>query len=297
MKLPHVALAVLVAGMWGLAFVATRMALDDFSPPQLAAARFLVACAPALLLPRPRIPWALLIATGLTLFAAQFLLQFFGIALGMPPGLASVVMHTQAFYTIAFAALVLREWPTGRQLAGAVVAAGGVVAIGLTVGQDLTVIGLVLTSLSAMSWGVGNILLKRLPPVPILNLVVWLSLVPPLPALAVALALDGPLAIGDAIAGASWRGVASVLYLGVIGNIVAYAIWGALLRQYPAATVTPFALLVPFVASYASSIAFDERFGALRLGGMALVLLGLAIIVVPLGRVARGVPAASRSPS
>lgn len=283
--------------MWGFAFVATRIALDDFSPPQLAAARFLVACAPALVLPRPRIPWAMLVATGLTLFAAQFLLQFFGIALGMPPGLASVVMHTQAFYTIAFAALVLREWPTGRQLAGIAMAGVGVAAIGLTVGHDLTVIGLVLTSLSAMSWGVGNILLKRLPTVPIFNLVVWLSLVPPLPALALALALDGPLAIGDAIAAASWRGVASVLYLGVIANIVAYAIWGALLRRYPAATVTPFALLVPFVASYASSIAFDERFGTLRLGGMALVLIGLAIIVIPLRRAARGAPATSRSAS
>ena len=297
MKRSHVALAVAVAVLWGLAFVATRIALDDFTPPQLTAARFLVASAPALLLPRPRMPWPIFIATGLALFAAQFLLQFFGMALGMPPGLAAVVMHTQALYTIALAALLLREWPTTRQLAGIAVAAAGVLAIGLTVGQDLTIIGLVLRSLSAMSWGVGNILLKRVPPVPMLDLVVWLSLVPPLPALAVSLAIDGPAALGAAITGASLRGVVAVLYLGVVANVIAYAIWGGLLRQYPAAIVTPFALLAPFVASLGSSIAFDERFGPLRVGGMAMVLIGLAVIVVPLGRVARRMAVASRSVS
>src|SRR5262249_14565835 len=103
MSAAHLALAALVVVIWGLAFVATRLALDDFTPPQLAALRFLIAAAPALVLARPRLHWPRLILVGLTLYAGQFLFQFFGIASGMPPGLAAIVAQTQALFTILFA--------------------------------------------------------------------------------------------------------------------------------------------------------------------------------------------------
>ena len=114
-----------------------------------------------------------------------------------------------------------------------------------------------------------------------MSLVVWLSVVPPLPALALSFALDGPSGIARSIAAVSWRGIGAVIYLGAVATVVAYAIWGDLLRRYPAAAVAPFALLVPFVAAGASALVFGERFGALRLAGMALVLCGLAVIVLP----------------
>jgi len=277
----HVVLALLVAVIWGLAFVATRIALDVVSPPQLTALRFLVAAVPALWLARPPVGWGALTVAGLFLFAGQFLLQFFGITLGMPPGLASVMIQTQALFTILFAALALGERPARHQWIGAAVALAGLVLIALTVGRDLTLTGLILGGLSAVSWGVGNVLVKRLPPVDMLRLMVWLSVIPPLPALALSLALDGPYALGSALAASSWLGRAAALYIGLIATVLGYAIWGGLLRRYPAATVAPFALLIPFVAAYASSLAFGERFGPLRLAGMGLVLLGLAVIVAP----------------
>jgi O-acetylserine/cysteine efflux transporter len=278
----HVALALLVAVVWGLAFVATRVALDSFSAPQLTALRFLVAAVPAVVLPRPAVSWAVLLGVGATLFAGQFLFQFFAIAHGMPPGLASIVAQTQALFTIVFAALALGQWPTRRQMAGSVVALGGLAVIAGTVGQDLTVSGLVLTLVSAVSWGIGNILLKRLHDVEMLTLVVWTSLVPPLPSLALSLLLDRD-SLFAAPGRASTAAIVAALYLGLIATVGAYAVWGALLRRYPAATVTPFALLVPFVAAYGSSLAFGERFGPARLAGMALVLLGLAVLAVSWG--------------
>ena len=261
--------------------MATRIGLDDLTPPQLAAARFLIAAFPVVVLARPRVAWPALIAVGLTLFAGQFILQFFGIAGGMPPGLASIVVQTQALFTILFAALLLHERPTARQVCGLILGLAGLTAIALTVGADLTLVGFLLTLGSAISWAVGNLLLKRLPPVPTLELMVWLSLVPPVPALLLALALDGPGGIAHAVTGVTWRGLAAVLYLGAVATVLAYAIWGDLLRRYPAVAVTPFALLVPFVAAAGSALVFGERFGPLRLGGMALVLLGLAVIVLP----------------
>ncbi len=264
--------------------MATKIGLESFSPPQLTALRFLIAAVPALVLPRPALSWPRLIAIGATLFAGQFLLQFFAIANGLPPGLASLLVQTQALFTIVFAAMALGERPTTRQVLGVAVAFAGLVLIVLTVGQDLTIVGFCLAMGSAISWGLGNVLLKRISEVEMLDLIVWLSLVPPLPALALSLLLDGPAGLTRAVSSASWLAVAAALYLGVVATILAYAIWGRLLRRYPAATVTPFALLVPFVGGYSSALVFGERFGPLRLAGMALVLLGIAVIVLPWDR-------------
>jgi O-acetylserine/cysteine efflux transporter len=276
----HVALAVLVAGIWGIAFVATRIGLDTFTPPQLTTLRFVIAAAPALVLPRPALPWSALVPVGLTLFAGQFLFQFFGIAAGTPPGLASVIVQTQALFTIVLAA-ALGERPTPGQWLGIAVALSGLALIGLTTGADLAGGGLLLTLLSPVSFGVGNVLLKRLGPADMPALVAWLSLIPPLPALALSILLDGPSALPRALLSAPWRGLTAALFLGVVATTLAYAIWGALLRRYAAATVAPFALLVPFVGAAASAIVFGERFGGLRLAGMALVLAGLAVILLP----------------
>lgn len=283
MSVAHAGLALLVVVIWGIAFVATKLALESFSPPALAAARFLVAALPALVLARPPIAWLTLVIVGTFLFTGQFLFQFFGIAWGVPAGLAAVVVQTQALFTIVLAAPALGERPSARQLTGTAVAVGGLAVIAATVGDDLSAIGLVLTTLSAVSWAVGNVLVKRLPPVDPLTLAAWLSLVPPAPAFALALAHDGPGGLARELAGASWLGLLAALYLGAVATVLGYAIWGFLLRRYPAAAVTPFALLVPFVAALGSALVFGERFGALRLTGMALVLAGLAVIVLPTG--------------
>jgi len=168
----------------------------------------------------------------------------------MPPGLAAMVVQTQALFTIVFAALAAGERPTGRQWAGTAVAFAGLAVIAATVGHDLTAIGLGLTAMSAVSWGVGNVLVKRLPAVDTLALAVWLSLVPPLPGLALAILWDGPRALWDSWLGASWLGASwlalgAILYLGVVAT--------------------------------RSCSASDSA----RAAGMGLVLLGLAVIVRP----------------
>ena len=252
--------------------------------------RFVVAGLPAMWLLPPPLPWTALIPTGLTLFAGQFLFQFFGIAHGMPPGLASVIVQTQALFTIVFAALALGERPTPMQWVGSAVALAGLGLIGLSVGGEFSPRAFVLTLVSPVSFGVGNVLLKRLGPADMPGLMAWLSLVPPLPALAVSMVLDGPLALPRALARATPAGWLSALFLGVAATSLAYALWGALLRRYPTATVAPFALLVPVVGALSSSLVFGERFGALRLAGMALVLAGLTLILYSAYRRGRGDP-------
>ncbi len=281
-----IALALLVAVVWGLAFVAIRLGLNGFSPPQLMALRFVIAALPALVVARPKISWAMLLALGMALFTGQFLFGFFAMANGMPPGLASVVVQTQALFTVLFAAVLFGERPAPRQLGGLLTAVVGLTLIGLTVGRGLTAIGLALSLASAVSWSIGNVLLKRLPKIPkvdMLPLMVWLSLVPPLPGLALSSVLDGVWALPVAFTHASWSSLGAVLYLGVVATVGAYAVWGHLLHKYPAASVTPFAMLVPCVAALSSAIVFGERFESLRLAGMATMLVGVGVAILPFG--------------
>ena len=278
------ALAALVAVIWGLAFVFIKFGLDSFSAPQLTALRFIIACLPILVLPRPAVPWLLLIVIGLTLFTGQFLLLFFAYVQGMPPGLASVVQQMQAFFTVLLATLFLRDAPSWRQAIGMAVAFGGLGLIGLTIGGELTFLALALTLGGAFSWAIGNVLVKRGGDVPMLPFMAWLSLVPPLPALLVSSLHDPGSSLLSALAGASWLSLAAALYLGAVATTFAYAIWGKLLARYPTAMVAPFALLAPCTGVISSALVFGERFGGLRYAGMALIFAGLAIIVLPVGR-------------
>jgi len=275
------ALAALTAVIWGLGFVASKYGIASFSAPQLTALRFIVACLPALVLPRPPVPWRLLIPIGLTLFAGQFLLLFFAYKQGLPPGLASVTQQLQAFLTVVLAAVFLRDVPTPRQASGMVIAFAGMGLIALTVGGSLSPLALGLAVAAPFSWAVGNVLLKWVGPVPVFPLIAWLSLVPPLPALLVASVDGGALALPGAVAGASWQSIVAVLYLGGAATILAYAIWGRLLARYPAVLVTPFALLAPCVGVLASAVVFGERFSATRYAGMGLILAGLALTALP----------------
>jgi O-acetylserine/cysteine efflux transporter len=283
-SIADVALAMVTVVLWGVAFVATRLGLDDFSPPQLVVLRFGVAALPALFLARPAVSWSMLVAAGMTLFAGQFLFQFFGIVYGTPVGVAALIVQTQALFTVLFAALVLRERPTGRQVAGLVVAFSGLVVIAATAGHDLTLLGFGLTMISPISFGIGNILLKKMGATADLALTSWLSLAPLLPALALSVLLDGPDGFVRAMSSATWLGWGAALFLGVVATALAYSIWGNLLRRHPVATVAPFALLVPFVGALSSALVFGERFGPVRLAGMACVFAGLAVIVLPVLR-------------
>jgi O-acetylserine/cysteine efflux transporter len=280
MKPSDVCLAVLVAVIWGLGFVASRWALDELSPALMTTLRFAIAAVPCLFVRRPNVPWTMLIAISSTLFLGQFLAQSWAIAHGVPVGLASVIVQSQALFTVSFAALAFREIPTRLQMTGIGIAMIGLLMICGTVGFDFSAGAFAVLLISPISFAIGNLLLRRAQDVPMFDLFAWLCLVPPLPLLALALAIDGPQATWHALWHLSPTGLISMLFIGAISTCIAYWLWGRLLRDYTAAQVVPFALLVPFVGAAASSIVFGETFGALRLIGMITVIGGVAIMLL-----------------
>jgi O-acetylserine/cysteine efflux transporter len=280
MKPADVFIAVLVAVIWGLAFVASRIALDEFSPELMTTLRFAIAAVPCLFVRRPDVSWPLLIAISFSLFLGQFLAQAFAIAHGVPVGLSSVIVQSQALFTIAFAAALFGERPTRMQTVGIGVATVGLLMICGTVGYDFSVAAFGVLMISPVSFAVGNLLLRRAQNARMFDLFAWLCLTAAIPLFALTLASNGPAPTWHALSHMSLTGLLCMLGLGGISTSIAYWLWGRLLRDYPAAQVVPFALLVPFVGSAASSVVFGETFGPLRLAGMVTVVGGIAIMLL-----------------
>jgi O-acetylserine/cysteine efflux transporter len=277
-------MAVVVAAIWGFNFVVIRWGLDSYPPVLMAALRFAVAALPAFVVPRPAIPLHRLAFVGTAWFVAQFGLLYLGMQVGMPPGLASVLMQAQAFFTILLAALFLRERPSLRQIAGVVVAGAGVVAIGATVageGADMTWPGLALVMCASACWALGNVMMRGMGRVEFLPMIVWLSVVAPLPLLALSLVIEGPGAVVESLSHWDWAGVGNIVFQGAVATIGGYGMWAYLLKLYPASVVAPFSLLVPLFGVASAALVFGEAFGPLRLLGMALILFGLAIVALP----------------
>jgi O-acetylserine/cysteine efflux transporter len=280
MKPADVLIAVLVAIIWGFGFIASRLALNEFSPELMTALRFSIAALPCLFVRKPAVSWPVLIAISSSLFLGQFLTQAFAIAHGMPVGLSSVIVQSQALFTVAFAALIFREIPSPMQSAGIAISAAGLLMICGTIGYDFSVSAFATMMISPIAFAIGNLSLRKAQGAPMYDLFAWLCLTSAVPLIVIALVSNGPVATWHELTHASLTAMACVLFLGGITTSIAYWLWGGLLRDYSAAQVVPFALLVPFVGSAASSIIFGETFGRLRLAGMVTVIGGIAVMLL-----------------
>ncbi|RJF70169.1 EamA family transporter [Rhodopseudomonas palustris] len=279
MKPADIALALLIALIWGLGFVFTRYALTEMSPTVLNLLRFAISALPCLVLPRPKL--ALPVWTGISfLLVWQYLTQSWGIAQGVPAGLTAVIVQSQALFTIAFAALLLNERPTRAQLTGIGVAACGLLMICFTVGYDFSAAAFGVTMTAPIAFAFSNLLLRRAQGVPMLDLFAWISAASLPPLALAAWVTDGGPAIWQQLTHLSPGVMAAMLSLSIGSTTIGYWIWGRLLHAYSAAQVVPFALLVPFIGAAASSLAFGETFGPLRLAGMLIVVAGLAIMLL-----------------
>lgn len=273
-------LALVVIIVWGLNFVVIKVGLDDMPPMLLGALRFMLAAFPAILfVKRPQIPLRWLLLYGLTISLGQFAFLFYAMSVGMPAGLASLVLQSQAFFTLLFAALFLGERLRAANLFGLLVAAAGLLLIGLQGDRLMTMAGFALTIGAASMWALGNIVTRKLGKVNLVGLVVWGSLVPPLPFLALSWSLEGPEAIEAALRGINLDSILVLIYLAFGATILGYGLWSRLLSRYPASQVAPFSLLVPVVGLTSSVLLLDERLGPLQVLGALLVMLGLLINV------------------
>lgn len=281
-------LVLAVVTVWGFAFVPMRWALDTVPPFALAALRFLCAAIPAVfLVRRPEVSWRALVSYGLAIGVFQFGLLFLGLRLGMPAGLSSLVIQTQAFFTIGLAAWWLHDRLTWHSIVGAVIAGAGIVVLGahkVMTGAGATLIGFLLVIVAALSWAIGNVIAKIAGRdaqgndrgVDMFALVVWSSLAAPLPLFVASYVFEGGAAAIDAVRAMTWQPWACVLFMSYFATLFGFAQWNALLHRYPTAVIAPFALLIPVSGLVSGAVFLDESLAPLQLTGAALVLAGLA---------------------
>ncbi|MCK6656378.1 O-acetylserine/cysteine exporter [Enterobacter asburiae] len=280
-------LALLVVVVWGLNFVVIKLGLHNMPPLMLAGLRFLLVAFPALFfVARPKIPLKLLLGYGLTISFGQFAFLFCAIKFGMPAaGLASLVLQAQAFFTIILGAFVFGERLQGKQLAGITLAVFGVLVLieASLNGQDVALLGFMLTLAAGLSWACGNIFNKLImqhearPAV--MSLVVWSALIPIIPFLAASFILDGPDVMLNSLVEIDLTTILSLVYLAFVATIVGYGIWGSLLGRYETWRVAPLSLLVPVVGLASAALLLDETLSALQLFGAVLIMAGLYINV------------------
>jgi O-acetylserine/cysteine efflux transporter len=276
-----IGLALFIAVLWGANFVVMKHAVSEIPPLLLTSIRFALAALPAVFfLPRPRVTWAILAAYGTAFGIVKFGLLFTAFKIGGAAGLASVLLQTQVFFTILLAQTLMGETVSARQRLGISIALAGVAAIIAGGFADAALGPVALILAAALAWAFANIIQKRAGKVDMLAFTVWTSLIPPLPMLALSAIVDGLPAWQAAWANLTWLGIAAVLYLAYPVSVVGGAIWGGLLSRYPAATVAPFALLVPVIGMAGGVMIYGENLTLANLAGSGLILAGLALIVV-----------------
>jgi drug/metabolite transporter (DMT)-like permease len=280
-------LAALVAVLWGANFLAIHVGLQHFPPLFLAALRFAVIALPTVLLvPRPQVRLRWLLGYGLGFGTLQFLFLFVAMDVGMPTGLASLVLQASAPFTVVLGAVLLRERLTLRQGLGIGLAVLGLAAIAVARAQTAALLPVLLTLAGALGWALGNLCSRLAAPPNPLHLALWMSVVPPVPLLLASWIVEGPAAwdaLRVAFTPAGLPGLVAVAYIAGLATVVGTGIWTALMRRHPAGVVAPYSLLVPVVGMGLAALVLGERPSAVELVA-AMVIVGGVLLGTPRAR-------------
>lgn len=273
----HSLLAVLVAVLWGANFVVIDKGLGDVPPLVLLAMRFVLVAFPLVLfVPRPKARWQAVVAVGAFMSLGQFSLLYIALDLGMPAGLASLVLQAQVIFTIVISAVALKEPPTRKQLVGAVVGTTGLAVVVIAHGATAPVVPVVVILGAALSWATGNVIARHAGVSSGFSMVVWSALVVPVPAFFLALVVDGRAEVERALTHLSGTAIGATGYTAIGASLIGYGIWNSLLARYPASAVVPFVLLVPVVGIVTAWLVLDEVPSVLETVGGVVMLVGVA---------------------
>ncbi len=282
------AIALLVVTIWGANFTVIRLGLDGMPPMLLASLRFILAAFPAVFfVRRPAVSLRYWLSYGLFVGVGQFGCLFYAMHIGMPAGVASVVLQAQAFFTLLFAAMLLHEPVSLQKVAGLGVAAIGLYLVGgvSDMAGTITPGALLLTIAAAAFWGISNIVVQKAvsfaaaqgEKLDMLSLVVWSALVPPVPLFGLSLLLDSPATIVRAIGNLNAVSIFSVAYLAFAATLFGYGAWSHLLARHPANRIAPLSLLVPVTGLITARIVLNERLTVIQWSGCLLVVAGLLL--------------------
>ncbi len=275
-------IGLLIIFIWGFNFVVIAWGVEDMPPLFMGAARFmLVAMIGVFFIKKPKIPWPWLAAYALVLCFGQFAFLFSAMAFGMPAGLASLVLQSQALFTIVISALVLSEKVKINQISAMIVAGLGLYIIGASGHEtNMTALGFGLTLTAAIAWGAGNVINRMINQRGYradTGLVAWSAWFAFIPFTIASWLFEGPDLIYHSIVNIQWRSFAVLAYLALGASIAGYSMWSYLLAHYPAGQIAPLTLGVPVVGLICAAYFLGEDISVMQMTGIVLVMCGLII--------------------
>jgi O-acetylserine/cysteine efflux transporter len=281
MPISHIFLALLVIVLWGINFIFVTLGLDEISPLLLCALRFFFASIPAVFFIKPpAVPFKIIALYGLVMFALQFSLVFMGLYVGMTPGMASLIMQTQVFFSMFFASIFLGEKLSLGQIIGALIAFSGIGVVALHCDQNVSILGFFFIIGGAAAWGVGNLINKKIRVTNLIPVVVWSSFIACLPMFLLALLFEGPSSFVYTYEHLSSKGIGSLIYIVYASTWIGYGVWSWLISRHPVGVVVPYTLLIPVVGIISSVLVFNEPFQLWKLIACLLVTSGLCINII-----------------
>ncbi|MBL4774154.1 MAG: EamA family transporter [Alcanivoracaceae bacterium] len=270
-------IALLVVFLWGISFVIIKLGLDQLPPFLFSALRFALAAIPAVLFVRfPKKHWKAVVGIGFFIGVFKFSFLFLALDGHLSSGLASLLLQTQVYFTIFLSILLFRESITIIQMVGALISLVGFVILLCLNSQSYTMTGVLLILMAGLSWGVSNMIMKSIQGVNLFRLMVWSCVIPPIPLLIISyfIETDQPM---YQLAQLNLMGWLSVLFLAYFSTLLAYALWGNLIRKYTASTITPIALLIPVIGLIASNLILNEKLLSHELVSVSIILIGLIV--------------------
>lgn len=281
MPISHLFLTLLVVVIWGLNFIFVKLGLDEISPLLLCALRFALASIPAIFFVKfPSNSFKAIASYGLVMFALQFTFVFIGMHVGMTPGMASLIMQVQVFFSMFFAVIFLGEQPSLSQVCGALVAFTGIGLVAMHFDTNVSLAGFILILAAAATWGLGNLITKKIKTTHFIAVIVWGSFVACFPMFILALIFEGPHQFVLSYHQVTGKGIGSLFYIVYASTWVGYGIWNWLLGRYPVSMIVPFTLLVPVVGILSSVLILGEPFYLWKLIACLLVISGLCINIL-----------------
>jgi O-acetylserine/cysteine efflux transporter len=281
MPLTHVLIALVVVVLWGLNFIVMKHIASELPPLAITGLRFLLAAVPLVfLVARPKVSWQALLGFGLFFGVIKFGLLFTAFAQGMPAGLASLVLQMQSAFYILFAFMLLGERPLPLQWFGLTAALVGALIIAWGKASGATFFPTLLTIAAAISWGIANVFIRREGQFDALPFAIWSSLMPGIVMLLLSGLVDGPQTVATSVTNLSWKGLGALAYLAWPISILTGTIWGYLMIRHSAATIAPFALLVPVVGLISGWVVYGETQTLSTWTGAGLIGLGLIMTVL-----------------
>jgi drug/metabolite transporter (DMT)-like permease len=274
--------------IWGSTWLFIELGLEALPPLTFAAIRFVISCAiifsiiriRGIKLPRARGDWSLLAITGILSFALNYGLVFWAEQY-ISSGLAALLQATLPAFGLVFAHFHLPgERLSWARIGGVVLGVCGVGVVfsnQLAVSGTMALAGCVAMILSAMFAAYSNVLVKAYgknmnPAVLAAGQMLFGLLV----LLVVGIPLEGnPLRF-------HWTPIAliSLLYLAVVGTVIAFMLYYWLVLNMDVTKSMLISLVTPVVAVLLGMLVLDEQIGWRTLFGGAMIMMGIALIVV-----------------